>query len=111
MKKEKDIKAVFARRDIFRGKRLVFYRAENSIKRDEGTELIHRFCIMVSKKCGKAVKRNRIKRVIREILRNNRDRIKTGYDYIVRVEPAAITGHDIKQDLFIDDFKSYFRWN
>jgi len=118
LKKAKDIKAVFARRDVFRGKRLVFYRAEILAKRDNtkgndpGNAIkIHRFCLMVPKGCGGAVKRNRIKRVLREIIRSNRHRIETGYDYIIRVEPTGVEDINIKQEVFLDDFENYFGWN
>lgn len=111
MKKEKDIKAVFARQDIFRGKRLIFYRAENNSGQDGETDKIHRFCIMVPRKCGNAAGRNRIKRIIREILRINRYRVEVGYDYIIRIDPAGVANQEIRQELFIGDFESYFGWN
>lgn len=118
LKRAKDIKAVFARRDVFRGKRLIFYRAETSAERDKTKSLdkrntvdIHRFCLMVPKGCGGAVRRNRIKRVLREIVRNNRHRIETGYDYIIRVEPTELKDIDIKQEIFFGDFENYFGWN
>jgi ribonuclease P protein component len=118
LKKAKDIKAVFARRDVFRGKRLIFYRAETSAERykirsigKRNTVDIHRFCLMVPKGCGSAVRRNRIKRVLREIVRNNRHRIETGYDYIIRVEPTELKDIDIRQEIFFGDFENYFGWN
>ncbi|MEZ5357399.1 MAG: ribonuclease P protein component [Candidatus Zixiibacteriota bacterium] len=97
---------MYARRKSARGERLVFYRAKSSV---ELTPPVSRFCLSVSKKCGSAPKRNRIKRVLREIIRVNRYRIETGYDYIIRVIPEMITDK-VKQDDFLADFKAYFGW-
>ena len=42
-----------------------------------------RFGISLSKHFGNAVKRNRNKRILREIIRNNQKKFKNGYDYII----------------------------
>ena len=68
-----------------------------------------RFCLVVSKKCGIAVRRNRIKRILREILRQNLFRIRPGYDYIVVVFPSGLP-EKINQEDFIGDFATYFGW-
>ena len=68
-----------------------------------------RFCLVVSKKCGIAVRRNRIKRILREILRQNLFRIRPGYDYIVVVMPSGLP-EKINQEDFIGDFATYFGW-
>lgn len=48
-----------------------------------------RLGISVSKKVGKSVIRNRIKRQIKEIVRENYDLIKSGWDIVFSVRPAA----------------------
>jgi ribonuclease P protein component len=115
LRNERDIKAVLARRDIFRGRRLIFYRGPMPSPGEAGTgeemNVEHRFCLAVSRKCGTAVRRNRIRRLLREIIRTNRGRIPTGYDYIIRIGEAALTDTKIKQDLFIADFNRYFGWD
>lgn len=50
----------------------------------------YRLGISVSKKVGGAVVRNRMRRVIKEIVRANGDRIKQDYDLILIVRRAAI---------------------
>jgi len=113
LRSAKEIQAVLARRDIFRGKRLIFYRGLSLAAGpgpDEAAEPIARFCLMVSRRCGGAVRRNRIKRVLREIIRLNRYRIPAGYDYILRARASGIENQDINQDMLRDDFSGYFGW-
>jgi ribonuclease P protein component len=120
LKNRKDIQAVYARRDIFRGERLVFYRGGFSVTvaSDSGakspksisSENMSRFCLSVSKACGGAVRRNRIKRILREIIRHHRLRIEPGFDYIIRVNPARLKDKISEKD-FLADFSRYFRWS
>jgi ribonuclease P protein component len=127
LSRKKDIEAVFARRDVFRGERLVFYRgpifggdladtgkkssASEPSPETPAIENISRFCLMVSRKCGKAVRRNRIKRLLREIIRHNRDRITPGFDFVVRVECDRLKNiEEVTEKDFIGDFQFYFGW-
>jgi ribonuclease P protein component len=120
LKNRKDIQAVYARRDIFRGERLVFYRAIFSgaatVEHSEpgpksiSSENMSRFCLSVSKACGGAVRRNRIKRILREIIRHHRQRIEPGFDYIIRVNAARLKDSISEKD-FLADFSRYFRWS
>jgi ribonuclease P protein component len=53
-----------------------------------------RLGVSVSKKLGNAVVRNRLRRVIKEIVRLHSDRIPPGYDFIVIArKPAAEMGY------------------
>ena len=59
-----------------------------SIRYTENGLLKNRIGILVTRKYGNAVKRNRIKRHIREIYRHMKNKLKTGYDIVVIVYPG-----------------------
>ncbi|MDH5477477.1 MAG: ribonuclease P protein component [Nitrospinota bacterium] len=42
----------------------------------------------ISRKVGKAVRRNRCKRLLREVFRTNRFRLAQDYDLVIRVTPG-----------------------
>lgn len=48
-----------------------------------------RLGVSVSKKVGKSVVRNKIKRRIKEIIKTNYDDIRKGYDIVISVRPKA----------------------
>lgn len=61
-----------------------------------------RLGLSISKKVGNAVVRNRLRRVIKEIVRLNIDRITGGYDYIIIVrKPCAEMNYkELEKSLF-----------
>lgn len=48
-----------------------------------------RFGFVASKKVGHAAERNRLRRMLKEIVRLNENWFKPGYDYVIMVRPAA----------------------
>ena len=81
MKKEERIRKnshyryIYNRGRSYSNEYLVLYKFPNRKK-------INRLGISVSKKVGNSVMRNRIKRLIRESFRKNKNDFKTGYDLI-----------------------------
>ena len=45
----------------------------------------------MSRKVGGAVKRNRVKRLLREFFRQNKDRLPEGHDIVFIAKPDSIT--------------------
>lgn len=60
-----------------------------------------RFGIAVGKKVGNAVTRNKYKRIIRNILNENKKTFKNGQDYIIMIKKSALdkTYLELKKDL------------
>jgi len=51
---------------------------------------ISKFGLAVSKKCGNAVERNKIKRQLRSIIDSNRDSFLKGVNYIIMVRKSIV---------------------
>lgn len=95
LKKDSDFRKVYKHGKSFANKYLVMYILPN--KSDET-----RLGISVSKKVGKAITRNRVRRLIKEVYRLNIDeKIKTGYDivFIARISSKDAQYKDIEKSI------------
>ncbi|HHW06797.1 MAG TPA: ribonuclease P protein component [Clostridia bacterium] len=87
-------KEVYSRGRSYVGYYLVLYVKENQSDQT-------RIGFTVSKKIGKAVVRNRIKRKLREVCRLNLDRFAKGYDiiFVARKKIKGIRYHLVEQEI------------
>ena len=71
----------------------------------ENKNNMQRFGFVASKKTGNAVQRNRIKRLFREFVKNNKEKFKEGTDYIfvgkavLKEKLASLKYEDIEKDM------------
>lgn len=77
-----EFKKVYEARRRWSGPFFTMYIKKNDLNRS-------RLGVSVSKKVGKSVIRNKIKRRLKEIFRKNMGKIKTGYDIVISVKPQA----------------------
>lgn len=89
IKKNTDFKKVYDKGLSVANYSLVLYFYPNFFKEK-------RFGFSVGKKVGKAVVRNRVKRVLKEICRLNQLSFKDGYDYIL-IPRKGFTKRNFKQ--------------
>lgn len=82
--KNKDFDRIFKTGQSFYGRTLGIKAVKNNLS-------LNRFGIMISTKVSKkAVVRNRFKRQLREIIKNELEFLKTGYDLVIIVFPLIL---------------------
>ena len=96
LKKNFEFKNVLTKGKYFSGKHIIVYLKKNTFNKN-------RVGIAIGSKIAKAVKRNRIKRLIRENYKNNRKRIEEGYDIVFlwkkQTDIENATFYNIKEDI------------
>ncbi len=79
IKLQADIKNTFNRGKQYSDKYLKIFVLQNG-------KTYTRFAVVINKKFGKAVFRNRAKRHVRELFRLNKGKLKTGYNIIIFIK-------------------------
>ncbi len=94
LKRSSEFMRVFKRGRFFAGKYLVLYVVKNNLN-------LNRLGISVGKKVGKSVRRNRVRRLIRENYRLYEGLIKKGIDlvFVARVSPEMPDFYDLKKEM------------
>lgn len=93
---KRDFQTVFHRGRSFANRNLVIY----FLKKERPDEP-YRIGFSVSKKVGKAVTRNRVKRLLREAFRLEHEQIAPAHDYVVIARPATaeLTFEEVRQNV------------
>ena len=98
IKKNYEFKILFSKGNFYHGEFIHMYIKQTN-------QDINKFGIAVSKKQGKAVKRNHIKRLIRENYKNFESSIKTGTNILIVINKNK----DIKDISFKDIEENFLR--
>ena len=101
LRKRKEFLGVYERGDKIQSTYFVLYMLENG-------RSYHRLGITVSRKIGRAVVRNRIKRRLREIFRTNKQAIFPHCDLVVNAKRSAARARN--QQIQEDILKGILRW-
>ena len=101
LRKRREFLGVYERGDKIQSTYFVLYMLENGLPH-------HRLGITVSRKIGRAVVRNQIKRRLREIFRTNKQAIFPHCDLVVNAKRAAARAHN--QQIREDILKGILRW-
>lgn len=80
LKSNKDFRLTYRKGKSLAGQYVILYYIKNNLG-------LNKFGFSVSKKIGKAVVRNRTKRILRECCRLHQDELKTGYNIIFIARP------------------------
>ncbi|MDQ0163727.1 ribonuclease P protein component [Bacillus alveayuensis] len=96
IKKNEDFQKVFKNGKSMANRQFVIY----ILDRPEEKEF--RLGLSVSKKVGKAVVRNKIKRLIRQVFLEEKENIAKGKDYVIiaRKPAADMNYHEVRKSLF-----------
>ena len=101
LRKRREFLGVYERGDKIQSTYFVLYMLENGRPH-------HRLGITVSRKIGRAVVRNRIKRRLREIFRTNKQAIFPHCDLVVNAKRSAARARN--QQIQEDILKGILRW-
>jgi len=96
IKKKKEMEAIFSSGKVFRGDFLVL-----RIYRSQESEDKPRFAFLLTKKIKTAVARNRIKRLMREVIRQNKEKFSPGDRVVILASQQA-------QNKGLKEFESEF---
>ncbi len=104
IKKNKIFRYVFKNGEFSKGKFVIIH----INKRKQEDENCNYFAVCVSKKNGKSVQRNKLKRWVREVYKQEEEKLKRGYNIIISYKKSTtvdITSYEKVRNDIIKCFK------
>lgn len=107
IKKNKVFKYIFKKGEYAKGKYVVVHSCKTKMA-DEVEDSMNFFAVCVSKKNGNSVQRNRLKRIAREVYKQEEKFLKRGYNYVVMYKKDTIA-KEINFSVIKDDIIYCFK--
>lgn len=107
IKKNKAFKYIFKKGEYAKGKYVVVHSCKTKMA-DEVEDSMNFFAVCVSKKNGNSVQRNRLKRIAREVYKQEEKFLKRGYNYVVMYKKDTIA-KEINFSIIKDDIIYCFK--
>ncbi|MGN1013350.1 MAG: ribonuclease P protein component [Clostridia bacterium] len=107
IKKNKVFKYIFKKGEYAKGKYVVVHSCKTKMA-DEVEDSMNFFAVCVSKKNGNSVQRNRLKRIAREVYKQEEKFLKRGYNYVVMYKKDTIA-KEIDFNIIKDDIIYCFK--
>jgi len=107
IKKNKVFRYIFKRGDYYKGKSIIIHTCKTKYATEKGDDK-NFFAVCVSKKNGKSHQRNKLKRWVREVYKEEESKIKGGYNIII-VYKKSITVNDVDFSSIKTDMQECFK--
>ena len=107
IKKNKVFKYIFKKGEYAKGTYVVVHSCKTKMT-DEVEDSMNFFAVCVSKKNGNSVQRNRLKRIAREVYKQEEKFLKRGYNYVVMYKKDTIA-KEINFSIIKDDIIYCFK--
>jgi len=106
IKNNKVFKYIFKKGDSSRGKYVVVHSCKTKFA-NEQEDSMNFFAVCVSKKNGNSVQRNKLKRLAREVYKQEEEKLKKGHNYIIMFKKDTL-GKEVNFQVIKEDIIQCF---
>ncbi len=106
IKNNKVFKYIFKKGDYSRGKYVVVHSCKTKFA-NEQEDSMNFFAVCVSKKNGNSVQRNKLKRLAREVYKQEEEKLKKGHNYIIMFKKDTL-GKEVNFQVIKEDIIQCF---